>query len=249
MIPLPGHTRTRVCARHALITPDGHVASVVHGIHGARVIAHITPAMGAGFVQLTVDFEPQGHAVFPADGTEYFFYVQTGSLEATIEGKTSLLTAGSYLYLPPNLGAEIRSNGLVTRVIVFQKQFVSLLETKTPLPVLGHAGKVEGQPFLGNPKALLQVLLPDHPTFDLAVNIFTYQSGATLPFVETHVMEHGLLMLSGQGIYRLEDDWYPVTAGDVIWMAPYCPQWFVAMGDEPASYLYYKDVNRPLLTP
>ena len=57
-------------------------------------------------------------------------------------------------------------------------------------------------------------------------------------------MEHGLLMLSGQGVYRLDDHYYPVKAGDALWMAPYCPQWFVAMGGEPASYLYYKDVHR-----
>ncbi len=49
----------------------------------------------------------------------------------------------------------------------------------------------------------------------MAVNIFTYQPGATLPFVETHIMEHGLLMLKGQGIYRLDADWHPVRAGDV----------------------------------
>jgi (S)-ureidoglycine aminohydrolase len=30
-------------------------------------------------------------------------------------------------------------------------------------------------------------------------------------------------------------------------MGPYCPQWFVAMGKEPARYLYYKDVNRAAL--
>ena len=57
-------------------------------------------------------------------------------------------------------------------------------------------------------------------------------------------MEHGLLMLQGQGVYRLDADHYPVTAGDVIWMGSYCPQWFVAMGKKPASYIYYKDVNR-----
>ena len=45
-------------------------------------------------------------------------------------------------------------------------------------------------------------------------------------------------------MYRLSDAWYPVQQGDVIWMAPYCPQWFVAMGKGPARYLYYKDVNR-----
>ena len=80
--------------------------------------------------------------------------------------------------------------------------------------------------------------------FDLAVNVFRFKPGATLPFVEAHFMEHGLLMLEGQGVYRLGESWYPVRAGDVIWMAPFCPQWFVAMGTTPAAYLYYKDVNR-----
>ena len=112
--------------------------------------------------------------------------------------------------------------------------------------MIGAADRIRGEPFLGDPAACLQELLPDVPAFDLAVNIFTYQPGAMLPLVETHVMEHGLLMLSGQGIYRLEDAWYPVQAGDVIWMAPYCPQWFVAMGKQAASYLYYKNVNRPV---
>jgi (S)-ureidoglycine aminohydrolase len=109
---------------------------------------------------------------------------------------------------------------------------------------VGHKKKVVAKPFLGNADARLQVLLPEEQEFDLAVNIFTYQSGATLPFVETHVMEHGLVMLQGQGIYRLGADWHPVQAGDVIWMAPYCPQWFGAMGKTPASYIYYKNVNR-----
>jgi len=52
------------------------------------------------------------------------------------------------------------------------------------------------------------------------------------------------LMLQGKGIYRLGRDWHPVQAGDVIWIAAYCPQWFTAVGKEPARYLYYKDVGR-----
>ena len=69
-------------------------------------------------------------------------------------------------------------------------------------------------PFLGDPDARLQTLLPNEPSFDLAVNVFTYQPGAALPQVEVHVMEHGLLMLDGQGVYRLGDDWNPVRQGD-----------------------------------
>jgi len=118
---------------------------------------------------------------------------------------------------------------------------------KAPGPLFGDQSKVKGAPFLGDPAANLQVLLPDTPGFDMAVNLFAYQPGGHLPFVEVHIMEHGLVMLSGEGVYRLEDSWYPVRAGDAIWMAPYCAQWFVAMGKVPASYLYYKDVNRPPL--
>jgi (S)-ureidoglycine aminohydrolase len=101
---------------------------------------------------------------------------------------------------------------------------------------------------MGDDAARLQTLLPTDERFDLAVNVFNYQPGAALPQVEIHIMEHGLLMLAGAGVYRLGDSWYPVQAGDVIWMRAYCPQWFVAMGKEPARYVYYKDVNRdPLL--
>ena len=51
-------------------------------------------------------------------------------------------------------------------------------------------------------------------------------------------------MLEGGGIYRLGDAWYPVEAGDFIWMGPYCSQWFGALGKRPAKYLIYKDWRR-----
>jgi (S)-ureidoglycine aminohydrolase len=113
-----------------------------------------------------------------------------------------------------------------------------------PTSFTGHEDDIAESPFLGDPHARLKVLLPDGATWDMAVNVFTYDPGATLPFVETHVMEHGMLFLAGGGVYRLDADWHPVTAGDALWIAPYCPQWFIAAGPGPARYIYYKDVNR-----
>jgi (S)-ureidoglycine aminohydrolase len=135
------------------------------------------------------------------------------------------------------------------RACVFEKPYEPIAGVAPPEDRVGHEREVPAEPFLGDPDAVLQVLLPDAPAFDMAVNIFTYRPGATLPMVEVHVMEHGLLMLEGQGVYRLADSWYPVREGDAIWMAPYCPQWFVAMGKGPSRYLYYKDVNRDPLGP
>jgi (S)-ureidoglycine aminohydrolase len=249
MNSLVGQTRTRFCARHALITTDGHVASSMPGLDHVRFVAHITPVIGARFAQSTLFFEATAHVVLTPGDDQYVFFLSAGEAEILAEGKTYQLQTGSYVYLPPLMPAEIRTTGTAATVVMFQKKYVPLLDSTPPSLLVGHESKIQGLPFLGNPRALLQVLLPDRLAFDLAVNIFTYEPGATLPFVETHVMEHGLLMLSGQGIYRLEDSWYPVMAGDVIWMASFCPQWFVAVGDVPASYLYYKDVNRPLLAP
>ena len=242
-----GQTRTRVAARHALIAPDGHVKSNVPGITGAATIILINEAMGANFAQLLVTFESGGRASLPANNVETAAYFETGGGTLAIGRLRQKVQAGAFFFAPAGEAWSITSPKAGTRVTLFQKKFVPLPASAGPKTIIGDAARVKGQPFLGDPDARLQVLLPDVPAFDLAMNIFTYQSGATLPFVETHVMEHGLLMLAGQGVYRLEDSWYPVAAGDVIWMAPFCPQWVVAMGKSPASYLYYKDVNRPAL--
>jgi (S)-ureidoglycine aminohydrolase len=242
-----GRTRTRICARHALLAPDGHVRSSVPGFTGANVVVLISPAMGARFTQLLVTFERSGRAEWPGNDVETVGYFERGGAVVTIESARRKCGTGSYFFAPAGKAWTLAAPQPGTRVTLFQKRYAPLAGVADPNALIGDAGRIKGQPFLGDPDARLQVLLPDTPAFDLAVNLFTYQPGATLPFVETHVMEHGLLMLAGQGVYRLEEAWYPVTAGDAIWMAPYCPQWFVAMGKTCASYLYYKDVNRTAL--
>ena len=244
MNDLFGFTRNVVKERYALLTPSGFVPSCLPGWDKAVCNVLISPAMGARFVQLLVTLEKEGQCLGNTGANQYFVYVLHGSGSILLDEKRHRLEAGSYVYVPAAKDMHIKSGGAGTRLLIFQKKYQTLPDIARPGVLTGHEREVKGQPFLGNEDARLQVLLPDQPAFDLAVNIFTYQPGATLPFVETHVMEHGLMMLAGQGVYRLDADWHPVQAGDVIWMAPYCPQWFVAMGKTPASYIYYKDVNR-----
>jgi (S)-ureidoglycine aminohydrolase len=244
MNELFGSSRTVVKSRYALLTPDGFVASNLPGWKNVTAVVNISPALGANFSQSQITFAKNGTGDGNTGALEYFIYLLEGKCSVKIGGEKSNLTAGSFVFIPPGTDFYFGSATIGSRLLVFQKKFAPLAGKKNPGVVFGHEKKISGQPFLGNQDARLQVLLPDAMEFDLAVNIFTYQPGATLPFVESHVMEHGLLMLSGQGIYRLDADWHPVKAGDVIWMAPFCPQWFVAMGKTPASYIYYKDVNR-----
>ena len=247
MTELFGSTRAHIGTRHALITPANHVNSSVPGITGATAIGLINGAMGAGFAQTLVTFQKGGAIALPVNGTQAFGYFVNGSAMVTIGSEKQKAGAGHYFYAPAGQAWSLSSPKPGTQLMLFQKKYVALDGISAPAAIFGDSANVKGVPFLGDPAANLQVLLPDDPAFDLAVNVFAYQPGGHLPFVEVHVMEHGLVMLDGQGVYRLEDSWYPVQTGDVIWMAPYCAQWFVAMGKKPASYLYYKDVNRAAL--
>ena len=85
---------------------------------------------------------------------------------------------------------------------------------------------------------------PDDLAHDMHVNIVTFQPGGSIPFAETHVMEHGLFVLEGKGVYRLNGDWVEVEAGDFMWLRAFCPQACYAGGPGPFRYLLYKDVNR-----
>jgi (S)-ureidoglycine aminohydrolase len=239
-----GFTRTVVKPIYALLTPDGFVASNLPGWKNVTAIVNISPALGANFSQLQITFGKNGNGEGGTGALEFFVYVLEGRCVATISENKFSLTAGGFAFIPPETNFHFGSAKKGTLLLIFQKKFEPLAGVKIPDALIGHERKISGQPFLGNEDARLQVLLPDKSEFDLAVNIFTYQPGATLPFVETHVMEHGLLMLRGQGTYRLDSARYPVKAGDVIWMAPFCPQWFIATGKAPASYIYYKNVNR-----
>ena len=239
-----GNTRTYVGFRHALIAPDSHVPSVLPGVENATTVILISSAMGAGFAQFLVTFNKAGRVFFPADDNERFLFILNGQLELKASSKSREVVAGGYSFVPAGQSLGLIEVNEGTQVNFFVKKYVPSPGTPEPALIIGQEKEVESQPFLGDEAARLQVLLPDTRSYDLAVNIFNYQPGAHLPFVETHIMEHGLLMLEGLGVYRLEDAWYPVAAGDCIWMAPYCPQWFVAMGKSPARYLYYKDVNR-----
>jgi (S)-ureidoglycine aminohydrolase len=244
MSNLFGHTRDVITERYALRTPAGFVPSRLPGWKNCVVVVQISPGMGANFSQTQIELARDGEGRGCTRANEFLAFVMHGQCAATLDAKKHQLTSGSFVYAPAQTDFAFHAKNAGTRLLIFEKVYAPLAGSPKPAVLVGHEKNIRPRPFLGQKGALLQVLLPDDPRFDMAVNIFTYQSGATLPFVEMHIMEHGLLMLQGQGIYRLDTDWYPVQSGDVIWMAPYCPQWFAAIGETPTRYIYYKDINR-----
>ena len=232
-----GATRSAQRANHILQTPETFVRAPLPGMRQATAIVHISRAGGAAFAQYTVEFEAGGELSPAID--QRFVYVLDGELKMGRD----LLRPGGYTYLPPGDTSAITAV-TPSRAVVLEKPYQPLEATAAPSKLIGREREAAATYLQDDPWLEVRALIPDDRAFDFRVNTMTYRPGAALPAVEIHVMEHGLLMLEGGGIYRLGDDWYPVNAGDFIWMAPYCPQWFGALGKTPAKYLIYKDWDR-----
>ena len=233
-----GQTRSSFKRDHLLQTADTFVRTSLPCLHGAEAIVHISPAAGARFAQSTVEFRPGG--TMRSAGAQRFVYVLDGQLVLHIAGERHALGPARFAYLPSTIEHYFEAASSA-RMAMIERPRAKEVE---PAFLVGHETDRAATALMGDEDLEVRTLLPDTLGLDFAVNTMTYQPGASLSMVEIHVMEHGLLMLEGGGIYRLGDDWYPVEAGDFIWMGPFCPQWFGALGKRPAKYLIYKDWNR-----
>jgi (S)-ureidoglycine aminohydrolase len=234
-----GATRSTRKATHLLHTSDAFVRIPLPGLVGGDAVVHAAPALGAAFLQYSVTLEHEGK-LMPGPN-QRFLYVLEG--EAAVSELEQDVHAGDFVYMPPTQPTTLIASSRC-RCAVIEKKYEPLAGVQAPPAFVGAESAIAGQALEGDPDVVVRALLPADFGFDFAVNTMTYAPGAALSQVEVHVMEHGLLMLEGGGIYKLAEDWYPVTAGDFIWMAPFCPQWFAAVGKGPAKYLIYRDFNR-----
>jgi (S)-ureidoglycine aminohydrolase len=236
-----GLTRSSLKADHLLQTPNTFIRTPLPGAEGVEFVIHVAPQLGAAFTQMTAEFQAEG--VLGPTPAQRFAYVLEGEVSVEAADGSHLLIAGGFAYIPQGAAHTVRAKS-VARVAIIEKPYEALADAPAPEMVIGSDSTVTPAPLMGDTALRVQNLMPDGPSYDFAVNTMTYDPGAALSMVEIHIMEHGLLMLEGAGIYKLSDSWYPVQAGDFIYMAPYCPQWFGALGKKAAKYLIYKDWRR-----
>jgi len=240
------HTRTRVRDRYALLPLEGFPTSRISSWNDAEIRILCAPVIGAHFAQYKIELQTRGGTKQPADGRiETFVYLMSGEAKFTIDGKPSAVTTGGYMFVPHASGFAIEATAPST-LLVLRKAHEPALDVPPAEALVGNSNQIKPEAFMGNEHARLQLMIPDDLQYDLAMNIFTFDPGHRLPYVETHVMEHGAYILEGMGVYYLDGEWMEVQAGDFIWMGPYCPQSFYATGASPAKYIYYKNVNREI---
>jgi (S)-ureidoglycine aminohydrolase len=241
------HSRARVSSRYALFPREGYPSSRLPAWDKTEAFVLAAPALGAQFVQYLLKIDTGGGTRHKADRRiETFFFVRSGEALLNLgDGQPQKLTSGSFALIPPTLNFELqmRSAG---ELLALRKVYEPADGIEMYKPLVGNESNVPGPAWMNNPHARLQTLIPDELQYDFAMNIFTFDPGFGLPYVETHVMEHGLYFLQGKGVYYLEDRWLEVDTDDFLWMGPYCPQSFYATGPTPAKYIYYKNVNREI---
>jgi (S)-ureidoglycine aminohydrolase len=236
-----GSTRSSLKSDHLLHTPDTFIRTPLPGAEGVEFVVHAAPQLGARFTQMTAEFSSGGS--LGSAPAQRFLYVLDGKLELKAGGKKHVLATGGFAYIPAGTPHTVSAR-TASRAAVIEKAYEPLADAASPQVVVGNERDIADVVLMGDKSLRVRSMMPDGPPYDFAVNTMTYDPGAALSMVEVHVMEHGLLMLEGGGIYRLGDSWYPVEAGDFIWMGAYCPQWFGAIGKRPAKYLIYKDWRR-----
>lgn len=238
-----GETRSNITRRHALISSDSHEITTLPNWPGSELVFVITPQMGAKFSQYFADMPEGAEASEPVEGFERFLFVLDGRVDLVAGDKTHQLESESYAFLPAGQPHRIRA-ATKARLVLIERAYIPLKGYDAPAMLVSSTSEVTAAPLKGDDMLMLKKLMPEHNSYDFEVNTMDFSPGAGLAYVETHFMEHGLLFLNGGGVYRLDDQWYSVDQGDIIWMGPYCPQWFGAIGRNNARYLIYKNWNR-----
>jgi (S)-ureidoglycine aminohydrolase len=233
---------------YALIEPDGLVKNVIPGFENCDITILSTPKLGATFVDYLVTLLDGGrnHQGFGGGDIETFVYVIDGEIMAAADDKSYALKTGGYLYCPAGVKLYLDNNseGKPSKLFLYKRKYQPLAGHKAYV-VSGNVSQLERIEYEGMSDVILQDFLPKELGFDMNMHILSFNPGASHGYIETHVQEHGAYILSGAGMYNLDNDWVPVKKGDYIFMGAYCPQAGYAVGkDEVFSYIYSKDCHR-----
>ncbi len=174
-------------------------------------------------------------------------FVVEGGMTLTLAGARHEMGPGGYAYIPAGAAWALHNpGGVPVRFHWVRKAYQPVEGLAPPEPFVTNERDVAPTPMpeTEGKWATTRFVDPTDLRHDMHVNIVTFEPGAVIPFAETHVMEHGLYVLEGKAVYRLNQEWVEVEAGDFMWLRAFCPQACYAGGPGKFRYLLYKDVNR-----
>ena len=237
------------------VIPKGTMRDIVTSFlpfwEGTRLWVLSRPLSGFAetFSQYIMEVIPGGGSDRPEtdpDAQGVLFIVE-GTATLTIDGAEHALTPGGYAYLPPRSNWALHNTAdEVLRFHWIRKSYEAVEGLDFPDVIIANENDIAPtvMPDTDGKWATTRFVDPSDLRHDMHVTVVTFEPGAVIPFLETHVMEHGLYVLEGKAAYRLNQDWVEVEAGDYMWLRAFCPQACYAGGPGKFRYLLYKDVNR-----
>ncbi|WP_172123880.1 MULTISPECIES: bifunctional allantoicase/(S)-ureidoglycine aminohydrolase [unclassified Devosia] len=248
------HTGRAVFTEAYALIPKGVMRDIVTSFlphwHNTRcwIIARPLSGFAETFSQYIVEVAPGGGSEQPEPNPEAegVLFVVAGEASLAIEGQPHTLVAGGYAFLPPGCRWTLGNPGSAPlRFHWVRKRYEAAAGIEAPTAFVTNETEqpIHWMPGTSERWGTTRFVEPTDLRHDMHVNIVTLEPGAVIPFEETHVMEHGLYVLEGKAVYRLNRDWVEVEAGDFMWLRAFCPQACYA-GPERFRYLLYKDVNR-----
>ena len=226
------------------------VTSFLPGWTGMRmwIIARPLSGFAETFSQYVVELAPEGGSARPETdpGVQSAIFVTDGAITLTIDGQTHELTPGGFAYIPAGMAWSVRNGDQTSRFHWWRKRWQEVEGLEKPDVIIASDRDIAPVPMpdTGGSWATTRFMDPTDMRHDMHITIVTLTPGGSIPFAETHVMEHGLYVLEGKAVYRLNQDWVEVEAGDFMWLRAFCPQACYAGGPGRFRYLLYKDVNR-----
>ena len=213
------------------------------------VLARPLSGFAETFSQYIMEVEPQGGSDQPDSdaGAESALFVLDGEISLTLNGENHNLQSGGFAFIPSH--THWRINNVSNNPASFhwiRKAYQAVEGLEPPQPFVTNENLIDPTPMpdTDGKWTTTRFMDPEDLRHDMHITIVTFEPGIVIPFAETHVMEHGLYILQGKAVYRLNQDWVEVEAGDFIWLRAFCPQACYASGPEQFRYLLYKDVNR-----
>jgi len=213
------------------------------------VLARPLSGFAETFSQYIAEVAPGGGSDRPEPDAraEAILFVVDGELSLTLAGERHVMRPGGYAYIPPSCAWSVGNTATgPARFHWIRKAYEFVDGIDAPAAFVTNERDIapEPMPDTDGKWCTTRFVESNDMRHDMHVNIVTFEPGAVIPFAETHVMEHGLYVLEGKAVYRLNQDWVEVEAGDYMWLRAFCPQACYAGGPGKFRYLLYKNVNR-----
>ena len=228
---------------YTLLTQANRYMSRRPDLPGAAYYKLVTPRLAPSRLGQDVIVAGEDGVTAPiAPGLEHFMIGMSGESSIARAGERIALGEGGYAYLGPSeeFALELAPGASIMSI---KRRYEPWPGIDEPWSVVGRLSEVAATPTAVPGLSRRELLDPSDPAFDFNISHMEFGPGVALPQIEIHDEEHGLYMTAGGGLYHLDGEEHEVTAGDFIYMAPYCPQGFRA-GPDGGSYLLYKDTWR-----